>query len=550
MTHIVNDSCDRPLVSNLPQSSFRSSSQLSSSHGPGFAKVNRRDGAGGWAPVESNRYQWLEVDLGERTEITGVATQGRYGSSDWVSSFLLMFSDAGRNWRQYRQEDSIGAFAGNSNADSVVQIKLQQSVFARFLRLLPLDWNPNGRIGLRLEAYGCPYKSDVAGFDGGSCLLYSFVPKPTPNPTGKDTLSLKFKTLLNSGTLIHIEGRHDRGLTLELHRGKLLLHLGKGKSASSVPESHTVVSLGSLLDDQHWHHVALERVSGHVNFTVDKHTEQILVPADVTPSEINRVSFGGVQCHGTSEVLSRRNFQGCFENLLWNGVNVIVLARQQQHVSIVGNVTFTCAEPVSVPVTFAGAHSYLRLPGARHQQGDVGDDGVALAATGVAVSLQFRTWNKAGLLLTFDLQQQAGSLWLYLSEARVRAQIQKAGRVVVDVVTGFGLNDGQWHSVDLTARRGRLTVTADKDESLTAHASTSFSVALGNNLFFGGCPGRDNDQGCRNPFGVFQGCMRHIQVDNAAVDLVKAQQTLMGNYDGLQIDVCGFIDRSVKHLTS
>ncbi|TMS10195.1 Contactin-associated protein-like 5 [Larimichthys crocea] len=35
--------CDSALVSNLPPSSFRSSSQLSSSHAPGFAKLNRRD---------------------------------------------------------------------------------------------------------------------------------------------------------------------------------------------------------------------------------------------------------------------------------------------------------------------------------------------------------------------------------------------------------------------------------------------------------------------------------------------------------------------------
>ena len=40
-------------------------------------------------------------------EITAVATQGGYGSSNWVTSYLLMFSDSGRNWRQYRQEDSI-----------------------------------------------------------------------------------------------------------------------------------------------------------------------------------------------------------------------------------------------------------------------------------------------------------------------------------------------------------------------------------------------------------------------------------------------------------
>nr|XP_029512538.1 contactin-associated protein-like 4 isoform X2 [Oncorhynchus nerka] len=540
---IGKDSCDGPLVSSLPQSSFRSSSQLSNSHGPGFAKVNRRDGAGGWAPVESNKYQWLEVDLGERTEITAVATQGRYGSSDWVSSFLLMFSDTGRNWKQYRQEDSIGAFTGNSNADSVVQFKLQQPVFARFLRLLPLDWNPNGRIGLRLEAYGCPYKSDVASFDGSGCLLYRFSPNPTPIRTAKDSISLKFKTLQNSGTLIHTEGQHDRSLTLELHKGTLLLHLRKGKGASPGPESHTVVSLGSLLDDLHWHHVAIERVSGHVNFTVDKSTQQIQVPAELSPFEINEISFGGVQCHGTQMVLSRRNFHGCLENLIWNEVNVNDLAKQRQKVSITGNVTFTCAEPVSVPVTFTGAQSFLQLPGAALQQRDAGGGGVALVAVGVAISLQFRTWNRAGLLLTFDLQQQVGSLWLYLSETRVRLQIHKAGRILLDVVTGFGLNDGQWHSVDLTARRGRLTITVDKEESSTAHASPSFPVVSGNNLFFGGCPDSKNNQECRNPFNVFQGCMRHIRVDNNAVDLIKVQQMLIGNYSDLQIDMCGIIDR-------
>lgn len=38
---------------------------------------------------------------------------------------------------------------------------------------------------------------------------------------------------------------------------------------SSSPPS---VTLGSLLDDQHWHSVLIERVGKQVNFTVDKHT--------------------------------------------------------------------------------------------------------------------------------------------------------------------------------------------------------------------------------------------------------------------------------------
>lgn len=64
-------------------------------------------GTGGWSPADSNAQQWLQMDLGNRVEITAVATQGRYGSSDWVTSYRLMFSDTGHNWQQYTQEGSI-----------------------------------------------------------------------------------------------------------------------------------------------------------------------------------------------------------------------------------------------------------------------------------------------------------------------------------------------------------------------------------------------------------------------------------------------------------
>ncbi|KAF3841800.1 hypothetical protein F7725_023751 [Dissostichus mawsoni] len=289
--------CHSPLVSNLLPSSFRSSSQLSGSHGPGFAKLNRREGAGGWSPLSSDRYQWLQVDLGERTHITAVSTQGRYGSSDWLTAYLLMFSDTGHNWRQYRQEDSIGAFPGNSNADSVVQHKLQQPVIGRYVRLIPLDWNPNGRIGLRLETFGCPYNSDVVSFDGRSSLLYRLIPRP--RQATRESVSLIFKALSNSGTLLHAEGRSEHSLSLQLQKGRLLLTLQRGRSSS--PDSQHMVSVGSLLDDQHWHQVTVEHHSTHLNLTVDKNT-------------------------------------------LW------------------GNVTFSCDEPVFVAMTFTSPQSFLWLP--------------------------------------------------------------------------------------------------------------------------------------------------------------------------------------------
>uniref|UniRef100_A0AAX7SVG1 Contactin associated protein like 3 n=1 Tax=Astatotilapia calliptera TaxID=8154 RepID=A0AAX7SVG1_ASTCA len=464
-------------------------------------------GAGGWSPIISDRYQWLEVDLGERTKITAVATQGRYGSSDWLTSYLLMFSDTGHNWRQYRQEDSIGSFPGNSNADSVVHYKLQQPAIARFIRLIPLDWNPNGRIGLRLETYGCPYTSDVVSFDGGSSGLLYWLTSGLKR-TSRDVVTLKFKALRNSGTLLQAEGQEGLSLSLELERGKLLLLLRKGRTSSTEPQR--LVSLGSLLDDQHWHHVAVERRGSHLNLTVDKHTERVQIPAEFS--------------HWISQkpVTSKKNFNGCLENLLYNGHNLIELAKnKKQQVTISGNVTFSCAEPVSVAVTFTGPESFLQLPGTTMS-----------SSGGVSIGFQFRTWNKKGLLLSFELPQQGGVAWLYLSEARLQLQIHKSGRALLELSAGASLNDGQWHSVELNSRQGRLTITVDKEERDSSQASPSFPVTVEN-----------GSQKCRNLFSVFQGCMRLFTVDNQNLDLIKVQEKQLGNYSNLQIDICGIIDR-------
>uniref|UniRef100_H2TN15 Contactin-associated protein-like 4 n=1 Tax=Takifugu rubripes TaxID=31033 RepID=H2TN15_TAKRU len=419
-------------------------------------------GAGGWSPLTSDTHQWLEVDLGERLQVTAVSTQGRYGSSDWLTVYLLMFSDTGHNWRQYRQEDSVRVFPGNSNADSVVLHKLQHAVIARYIRIVPLDWNPSGRIGLRLETYGCPYASDVVGFDGSSSLLYSLSPWWKPATT--DSISLKFKTLRNSGVLLHMEGQSENSLSLQLHGGKLLLLLQKGALPAS-PDGRYQVSLGSLLDDQYWHHVTMERRGARLDLTVDN-------------------------------------------SAVW------------------GNVTFSCAEPVFVAVTFNGPKSFLSLPGPTESH-----------LIGTSIRLQFRTWNEAGLLLTFNLPMHSGAVWLYLSNDFV-------GSVYFLCMTsGSALNDGQWHSVALNSRKGRLTVTADEDEGGYAHARPPFLIVTGSQLFFGGCPVEGNLQECENPFSRFQGCMRLLAVDRQSVDLIKVQQRLMGNYSDLQTDTCGIIDR-------
>ncbi|XP_059939383.1 contactin-associated protein-like 4 isoform X6 [Mesoplodon densirostris] len=483
---MYNYDCDDPLVSALSQASFSSSSELSSSHGPGFARLNRRDGAGGWSPLVSNKYQWLQIDLGERMEITAVATQGGYGSSNWVTSYLLMFSDSGRNWKQYRQEDSIWGFSGNANADSVVYYRLQPSIKARFLRFIPLEWNPRGRIGMRIEVFGCAYRSEVVDLDGKSCLLYRFDQKSL-SPI-KDIISLKFKTMQSDGILLHREGQNGDYITLELRRGKLFLVINSGEA--KLPSTHVPISLtlGSLLDDQHWHSVLIQRLGKQVNFTVDEHRH-------------------------------RFHAQGEFSYL---------------HLDYEGNVLFSCSEPQSVPVTFLSPRSYLALPGSS------GEDEVS-------ATFQFRTWNKEGLLLFSELQLVSGGLLLFLNDGKLKLNLYHPGKLPSDITAGVGLNDGQWHSISLSAKRSYLSMVVDGQVASASPSLGPEQIYSGGTYYFGGCPDNSFGSKCKSPLGGFQGCMRLISISHKMVDLISVQQESLGNFSDLQIDSCGITDRCLPN---
>lgn len=97
-----------------------------------------------------------------------------------------------------------------------------------------------------------------------------------------------------------------------------------------------------------------------------------------------------------------------------------------------GNVTFSCAEPLAVAATFPGPDSFLQLPGTAAAAAGAG----ASSAGGITIGFQFRTWNRAGLLLTFSLPQQGGVAWLHLSEARLKLQIHKGGRSLLELSAG------------------------------------------------------------------------------------------------------------------
>ncbi|XP_053555934.1 contactin-associated protein-like 4 [Bombina bombina] len=426
------------------------------------------------------------------------------------------------------------AFMGNSNADSVVNYKLQNHIRARFLRFSPLDWNPNGKIGMRIEVYGCTYKSDVVHLDGKSSLLYRFQQKSMS--TTKDVISLKFKTMESDGVLIHGEGQNGDRITLELIKGRLALifHIGNAQFLPSNP--HVNVSLGSLLDDQQWHTVVIERYSRQVNFTVDRHVHHFFMKGDAYHLDIDyELSFGGIPLQGKSSTLLQRNFHGCFENLYYNGINIIDLAkRNKPQIHFVGNISFFCLEPHVIPVTFLNSNSYLTLPGLSQQ-----DE--------LTTGFQFRTWNREGLLFSTKLNAASVDLVLYIVDGRIKMNVFKNGKIFSEISTGIQLNNGQWHSVFLTVKRNHASLTIDKDASLSLQSTLPIQMSYPENLYFGGCPENSSDFGCVNPVRGFLGCMKMILIGTKLIDLTSVQQGMLGNFSDLQIDLCGIIDRCMPN---
>lgn len=58
--------------------------------------------------------QWLQIELRQVKKITGIVTQGAksLGKEMFVTSFSLQYSDDGKYWNQYTDDEDIPAKVG------------------------------------------------------------------------------------------------------------------------------------------------------------------------------------------------------------------------------------------------------------------------------------------------------------------------------------------------------------------------------------------------------------------------------------------------------
>lgn len=103
----------------IKNAAFTASSQWDKFHAPFRARLHiRKQGRyiGAWASRPNNHNQWLMVDLGIPTEVTGIATQGRQDAAQWVTAYWVYYSLDGMHfsrvtyWWDYIRVSVLGIF--------------------------------------------------------------------------------------------------------------------------------------------------------------------------------------------------------------------------------------------------------------------------------------------------------------------------------------------------------------------------------------------------------------------------------------------------------
>ena len=90
---------------HLPDSAISASTSHDGNNIPQFGRLNKIPAsgkAGAWCAKSNDVKQWLQVSFGRQTTVTKVATQGRYKSNQWVTSYTLSYSVDGAHWVWYR----------------------------------------------------------------------------------------------------------------------------------------------------------------------------------------------------------------------------------------------------------------------------------------------------------------------------------------------------------------------------------------------------------------------------------------------------------------
>ncbi|CAK9811653.1 Nrx-IV [Anthophora plagiata] len=473
------DECNEPL---LDRAHLTATTSLPN-RGPKNARLN---GGSTWSPELSSYDQHLTVELGDRYEIRSIATRGRAHTNEYVTEYIVQYSDDGQAWASYESQDGVDEmFKGNKDGDTIKLNKFEVPIIAQWIRINPTRWRD--RISLRLELYGCNYASDVLSFNGSSLLRYDLLREPIE--TDRHFIRFRFKTNNADGILMYSRGTQGDYIALQLRDNRMLLNIDLGSGIM------TSLSVGSLLDDNMWHDVLISRNRKNISFSVDRVLIKGRIKGEFHRLDLNRALYIGGVPNKQDGLVVNQNFTGCIENFYLNATNIIhdlkdteITGENLRYYKV--NTVYSCPEPPIIPVTFLTHGSYARLKGY---------EGIS----SLNVSLTFRTYEDKGIILYHQFTS-GGYVKLFLEEGKLKVDIQTKGspQVILDNFDEM-FNDGKWHQVILTISKNSLILNVDGTPMRTKRM---LEMITGPVYMIGGMTGIENNRG-------FVGCMRMISID-------------------------------------
>lgn len=449
-----------------------------------------------WTAKDTDFNQYLTIDMGKVMNVTGISTQGREHSTEYVYEYRIQYGTNGKDFIDYKEIDgSPKLFNGNNDGLNIARNHFNQPIIAQWIRINPTRWAD--MISMRVELYGCPYISDTLYFEGTQTSYIERDLHRYPISSRRDLIRFRFKTNQENGVLLYSRGSQEDYIALQLVENRLLLNINLG-SRKIGKDKETSLTLGSLLDDNVFHEVFIERDRRSLNLSVDRVMIRDRIEGEFHKLDLDRVLYIGGVPNIEKGLVIYDNFKGCIENLYLNHTNVIAAFNnpignfyddENYKYETKGGVTANCQRDYqTIPVTFRTRDAFVK---------QIGFEGTYA----LNVSMEFRTFEQDGLLF-FHKFSSEGHVKLYLERGRILVQLV-ANDVPAVTLNNFDqtYSDGNWHNVIFSMSKNNAILTMDRDPMITTRL---MEIRTGPYYMIGG--GIYGDPG-------FIGCMRKISID-------------------------------------
>ncbi|XP_030250152.1 discoidin, CUB and LCCL domain-containing protein 1 isoform X2 [Sparus aurata] len=176
---LISKECNNILsVSGLNASSFRDKTSQENS-----VVLSSRNIP--WAAGSNDPNPWVELELSDRSTITGIITTG--SNEYYIESYILLFSKDRKSWKLYKGALSKEKKVFEAYTDGHLRVlnSFFPPVVARFIRLQPLSWH--GRASVQVQVLGCPVAKVTPRSrppaDSPSIKVNMGTPRTSPTPT-------------------------------------------------------------------------------------------------------------------------------------------------------------------------------------------------------------------------------------------------------------------------------------------------------------------------------------------------------------------------------